>query len=93
MNALDKLSILKLIGNFLSNNALNSKQTPTNTSENTNTNTPLSVLENLIKPNSDTPIKEQVELKSAPQPLQKELLSAMTSHDEFLKRVNKNNLK
>ena len=79
---MDKFGIFNLLGSFLDAYKNQAQERPENTGE--NQNPLLKMLTNQNKtPSPQKPVPTMV-------PLQQNMLSTMHSHDEFVKRVNKN---
>jgi hypothetical protein len=86
---MDKFGIFNLLNSFFSLNRQKSQSTD-NENNKTSLDSILSTLTNSLKNN--TPNKEEPPKKQAPfAPLQSSMLSTMSSHDQFIKRVKEKN--
>lgn len=89
---MDKFGIFKLLNSFLAPPEQQSTPNPDKKDQPNNLlNDLISSLNNSQTPNSTTPDKPLEEKKNIPlRPLQSSMLSTMSSHDEFIKRVKTN---
>jgi hypothetical protein len=93
---MDKFGIFNLLGSLLNQNSTQNQQ---NVGNSNNQKTDLlsslsSLFSNKLAENSTTTPETKKEVRpifSSPPPLQYKMIHTMTSHDEFVKRVKKNN--
>ena len=95
---MDKFGIFNLLNSFLSANSAQEKNTDQeNDTKNDTLGSVLSAIKNNLNTNNSNANKPKTDTTpSQPQPikpLQRSMLSTMTSHDEFIKRVKQKNKK
>ncbi len=92
---MDKFGVFNLLNSFLKMNKQSAGDAKSETNTNSTLSNLLSALSNGISgsPPKTQPTTPQKQILNSATPLQSSMLNTMTSHDEFVKRVNEKNKK